>query len=276
MSALHFDVLFPTQEQVAVLSRAADRLADEGIATAVPSFEALCRVQDKVSAARTLAELDLPVPQTTIAKTEDELGRIDTSPVYLKAPIGTVSTSLTRVNDEAELAVAPRRIAVADWFSDRGVVVQEAVSGQLVMVHSVFDRGRLVASHANLRLREGADGGAASKESVDLPEVREHLSHLGAALGWHGALSLDAIIARAAVRYIDVNPRLVEPANAWLAGADLVSALLALCQGEHPAAQPPGRAGVRTHQLLLAVHRRGAGGQRQAGGDNRTTAGRAA
>jgi ATP-grasp domain len=249
----HLDVLFPTQEQVAVLSRAADRLADAGIATAVPAFEALCRVQDKVSAARTLAALDLPVPQTMIAKTEDELGRIDAFPVYLKAPIGTASTSVTRVNDEAELAAATRRIAAADPFSDGGVVVQQALSGQLVMVQSVFNRGRLVASHANLRLREGADGGAASKESVDLPEVREHLSCLGAALGWHGALSLDAIIAGAAVRYIDVNPRLVEPANALLAGTDLVSALLALCRGEHPGAQPPGRAGVRTHQLLLAV-----------------------
>src|SRR5436853_6141192 len=51
-----YEVLFPTQEQVAVLARAADRVAQAWVATAVPSFEALVRVQDKVSAAATLAE----------------------------------------------------------------------------------------------------------------------------------------------------------------------------------------------------------------------------
>lgn len=247
------DVLFPTQEQVAILARAADRLAAEGIATAVPAFEALCRVQDKVSAARTLAAIDLPTPHTTIAKHPDELSRINTFPVYLKAPIGTASTSVARVQDAARLSAAARRIALTDPFADGGVVVQQALSGPLVMVQSVFDQGRLVASHANLRVREGAGGGAASKESVELPEVREHLARLGTLLGWHGALSLDAILASDGVRYIDVNPRLVEPANAMRAGTDLVGAILALCQGAHPSAQPPGQPGVRTHQLLLAV-----------------------
>lgn len=247
------DVLFPTQEQVAILARAADRLAAAGIATAVPAFEALCRVQDKVAAARTLAAIDLPTPHTTIAKHPDELGRITTFPVYLKAPIGTASTSVARVQDAARLPAAVRRLASTGAFADGGVVVQEVMSGPLVMVQSVYDQGRLVAWHANLRVREGAGGGAASKQSVELPEVRQHLARLGALLGWHGALSLDAVLASDGVRYIDVNPRLVEPANALRAGTDLVGAMLALCRGEHPPAQPPGQPGVRTHQLLLAV-----------------------
>ena len=45
-----FDVLLPTQEQVAVLSAGLPRVADAGISTAVPSFPALMAVQDKVSA----------------------------------------------------------------------------------------------------------------------------------------------------------------------------------------------------------------------------------
>jgi hypothetical protein len=36
-----FDVLFPTQEQVAVLSLESERLRDEGVATVVPPFAAL-------------------------------------------------------------------------------------------------------------------------------------------------------------------------------------------------------------------------------------------
>ena len=47
------DVLLPTQEQVAVLSALS---AMRDIATIVPSFESLLRVQDKISAYRTLHE----------------------------------------------------------------------------------------------------------------------------------------------------------------------------------------------------------------------------
>ncbi len=138
-------------------------------------------------------------------------------------------------------------------FGPGGVVVQVALDGPLVMVQSVFDRGRLVASHANLRVREGAGGGASHKRSVDLPQVRDHLTVLGADLAWHGALSVDAILVDGHPRYIDVNPRLVEPGNALRSGVDLVGPLVELALGGAPPAQPPGVPGVRTHQALLAL-----------------------
>lgn len=52
--------------------------------------------------------------------------------------------------------------------------------------------------------------------------------------------------------FIDINPRLVEPENAWQAGVDLVGAMLDVACGD-PWGQPSGRTGVRTHQLPLAV-----------------------
>lgn len=73
------------------------------------------------------------------------------------------------------------------------------------------------------------------------------------ALGWHGALSLDVILTAAGPVIIDVNPRLVEPMNACFAGVDLVSAMLDLAQSRHPAIYPAGKAGVRSHQILLAI-----------------------
>ena len=79
-------------------------------------------------------------------------------------------------------------------FADGGVLVQVPVDGPLVMVQSVFAHGALVASHANLRAAEGANGGASRKRSVDVPAVRDHLAALGRALGWHGALSMDAVL----------------------------------------------------------------------------------
>jgi len=117
----------------------------------------------------------------------------------------------------------------------------------------VFADGQLVASHANLRVREGAGGGASHKRSVDLPAVRDHLGALGRHLAWHGALAADAILTRDGPVYIDVSPRLVEPANARRAGVDLVAPMLELAVDRSPLPQPPGRADVSTHQLLLAV-----------------------
>jgi hypothetical protein len=121
------------------------------------------------------------------------------------------------------------------------------------MVQAVADHGRLVAWHANVRAREGSGGGAASKESLPLSVIGTHLVKLVAELDWHGPIALDAILSGDGPLYIDVNPRLVEPRNAYLAGVDFVAIMLALAAGEHPKDQPVGRAGVRSHQLLLSI-----------------------
>lgn len=121
------------------------------------------------------------------------------------------------------------------------------------MIHVVADRGRLVARHANLRVREGIGGGASIKESVALPALDAPLDRLVRELDWHGPLSMDVILGAQGPVVIDVNPRLVEPMNAQLAGVDLVGAMLALARRESPAPQAAGRAGVRTRQILLGV-----------------------
>jgi hypothetical protein len=248
-----FDLLLPTQEQVAVLAACPDRLTSGGVVTVVPEFAALAAVQDKVSAHRTLDRLDLPQPSTGVVPDGDGLRAWDAFPAYVKLPIGTASRGVVRVADHRETVRLADELAADGAFGLGGVVVQAALDGPLVMVQSVFDRGRLVASHVNLRLREGAGGGASHKESVDLPEVRGHLTRLGSDLAWHGALSMDAILVEGHPRYIDVNPRLVEPGNALRSGVDLVGALVDLALGAAPPAQPPGIPGVRTHQALLAL-----------------------
>ncbi|MFB9895149.1 hypothetical protein [Planobispora takensis] len=94
---------------------------------------------------------------------------------------------------------------------------------------------------------------AGHKRSVQLPAVREHLGRLGRELGWHGALSADVILGSDGPVFIDLNPRLVEPMNALLSGVDLLTPMLDLARGRTPAPQPPGKPGVASHQLLLAV-----------------------
>jgi biotin carboxylase len=228
-----YDVLFPTQEQVAVLAAMPQRLRTAGIATAVPPFGALCAVQDKISAAATLLRLGLPQPLSAVGP-----DGWDHFPAYVKQPIGTASGGVRRVTSASELRSAAGP-------GDR-VLVQAAVEGPLAMCQAIFDGGALVAFHACERTAEGVSGGASHKTSRQLPDARSFLEVLGRDLGWHGALSADVIMSEGGPLFIDINPRLVEPENAWRSGVDLVGALLEIASGSAPPPEPDSRPDVAT------------------------------
>lgn len=240
------DVLLPTQEQVAVLSAQRSRIE---VATVVPDFGALRRVQDKVEAWRTLHAIGIPQPASGVVRSSDDLAAIRQFPVFVKRPISTASAGVRRAATADELATA----AAALGLGTEELLVQTQASGPLAMVQALADHGRLIAHHANLRVVEGIGGGAAVKESIRLPKLDEYLQKLVKALDWHGPISMDVIVAEEGPLVIDVNPRLVEPVNAFIAGVDLVGAMLELARGGHPVAVPEGRAGVRSCQLLLSV-----------------------
>jgi membrane protein DedA with SNARE-associated domain/glutathione synthase/RimK-type ligase-like ATP-grasp enzyme len=247
-----FDVLLPTQEQVAVLSREAALVRATGAPAALPPFSSLRRVQDKVAACQTLAELDLPQPPTRIVRSNDELrAAADRFPLYVKTAIGTASAGVHYVTSRDDVDRVARGLPFGPL--EPGVLVQQPIPGQLAMLQAVFREGELVAWHANVRVRPGVNGGAAVKRSVALPEARADVARLGRALEWHGALSLDAILGSDGPCYIDLNPRLVEPGNARRAGVDLTAALIATALGRPVEAPAAGRPGIITHQLLVAL-----------------------
>lgn len=252
LAAHRYDVLIPTQEQVTVLSLRADEVRERGVAMAVPTFAAVRRVQDKVAAHTTLGDLGVPTPPATVVTSAAQL-RTCRAPLYVKAPIGTASTGVHFAADQAAIDRLADRFDDLDPAGLGGVLAQEPVDGPLHMVQAVFDRGRLVAAHANSRDRAGLGNGAVHKTSVPIGDVEPLLARLGAGLDWHGALSLDVIDSATGPVVIDVNPRLVEPGNAAAAGLDLLGAYLAVARGECPPPYPPARPGVRTHQLLLAL-----------------------
>jgi hypothetical protein len=249
----HADVLFPTQEQVAVMSLAAERLRSAGLLSAVPDFAALAAVQDKVTAFATLTRLGLPQPSATVAASREELGCAGPLPMFVKTPIGTASAGVCQVTTTGQLRRLADQYHKQGVFAHGGVLVQQPVAGPLAMVQSVFARGELIAFHASERIREGAGGGASHKRGIELPAIREHIGILGGTLRWHGALSADVILGPDGPQFIDINPRLVEPVNAYRSGVDLVSALLDTARNGTAEPQPAGMPGVQTHQLLLAV-----------------------
>ncbi|GAA1553113.1 ATP-grasp domain-containing protein [Kribbella hippodromi] len=256
LTSTEYDVVLPTHEQLVALSRFADEFgALAGLA--VPPFAAVRVLQDKAAAADLLDRLGLPQPATRLVHSAAELLATDLLPAYIKLPVATSSRGVWLAEDAAQLTEIADLSAVRANFAAGGVVlIQQPLSGSLLLVQAVYDHGRLVGAHTAIRRREGVQGSASAKESVRRPDVIEHLIRLGEELRWHGPLSIDAILDEEdQPRYIDVNPRLVEPVNAELAGAQLVDRWLTVSRGGKPGPLPVAHPGVRTHMLLMAILR---------------------
>lgn len=246
-----FDVLLPIHEQGFLFARVPERLAPH-VAVALPSFASYEVAHGKATFTQLLDRLGLPHPPTRFAATAAELLATRAFPVIAKTSIGTASRGVWKIDDAAELKTAVAEMEAAGAFAEP-LLVQDFVAGPTEHAQGIFGHGRLVAAHVFRQLARGAGGGPSRKESVSRPEVEEHMRRFGAALDWHGALSLDYILGPEGPLYVDCNPRLVEPMSAKLAGLDLADILVRVSMGEVPAGVPPSRPGVRTHLALQAL-----------------------
>jgi predicted ATP-grasp superfamily ATP-dependent carboligase len=249
-----FDVLLPTHEQGFLFARVRQRL-ERRVGLALPDFASYRAVHSKAGFCRLLDRLGLPQPATKIVTSEHALREAIRLPAVIKTSVGTASRGIWFVRDGVDLERAVRELSAGDAFADE-VLVQDFVAGATEKAQAVFCRGRLVGFHAYRQIAAGAGGGEAIKLSVAGANARALLAAIGENLAWHGALSVDYLLAGddATPLLIDCNPRLVEPMSAYLAGTDLVSLLLLVSLGETPPAAGESRPGVRTHlamQVLL-------------------------
>ena len=247
------DALLPVHEQ-AYLFAAARKQLPSNLGIALADFEAFEQVQSKASLADLLRRLNVPQPGTDIVRSADEFATARPYPFFVKAAFGTASAGVWRVRDEHQRDALLLQLEQRNAFAD-GLLVQAAVTGTLERTQGVFDRGRLVAFHIYRQVVEGPGGGDVLKISIVSAEVREIVARIGQALKWHGALSFDYILddATGTPHFIDANPRLVEPMNAWLSGVDLPGALLQVSLGETPPTQAVGREGVLTRLGLMGL-----------------------
>lgn len=247
------DALLPVHEQ-AYLFAAARAQLPSSLGIALADFESFEQVQSKAGLAGLLARLNVPQPATEVVRSAKELATSRPFPFFVKAAFGTASSGVWRVRDACERDALTARLTQPQAFAE-GLLVQAAVSGALERTQAVFDRGRLVACHIYRQVAEGPGGGDVLKLSVVRPEVRGIVERIGGAIRWHGALSFDYIRDDATTTpyFIDANPRLVEPMNAWLSGVDLPGALLQISLGQTPGTAPDGRAGVMTRLGLMGL-----------------------
>ena len=129
------------------------------------------------------------------------------------------------------------------------------IAGATEKAQSVFCRGKLVGFHAFRAVAPGIGGGEAIKQSVRRPVVRDYLEKLGAALDWHGGLSVDYIVPDDGTMplLIDCNPRLVEPFNAFASAPISSRSCCASRSARRRRRLPESRDGVVTHLAMQAL-----------------------
>ena len=241
-----YDAVLATHEQ-AWLFAAGRHLLPADVPIAMAPIAAFDRVQGKVEFAELLDELVIPQPRWWRSNK-----RPDDAPYphWVKASHGTAGRMVRHVRNQAE-----EQAAVVE-FSAAGepVMGQEPATGQYGQVQALFEDGRMVAVHTSVQIGAGAGGSAAARMSVDHPEARQYARTIGEYLGWHGGLTLDYLHVKGRPRFIECNPRTIEPGNAAAAGVDLPAMTIALSRGDTlPQGVRTGRAGVRTRSALALV-----------------------
>jgi predicted ATP-grasp superfamily ATP-dependent carboligase len=250
-----YDVLLPTHEQVYLLSRFRDAFTPH-VGLALPAFSAMERMQNKAEFSRLLTELDLPQPEFVIMRSHDELNRAWQYPFYLKMAHSTAGGGVFRIENKRELDERVAMLRASGKFGgDSEAVFQQPGRGVLSTVQAVFNEGALVGIHSFESRQLGVGGMSTARISADHPLVREHVARIGKHLGWHGALFIDYFYDcdSKQPQYIECNPRIGETVNALLSGINLPQLLVQISHAESPPTAPPGRVGVRTHNLFMAL-----------------------
>ncbi len=250
-----YDVLFPTHEQVYLLSRFRDAFTPH-IGLALPDFEAMERMQSKAEFSRLLIELDLPQPDVAIVRSRADLDRPWQYPFYLKLAHSTAGGGVFHIENRGELDRRIDEVERKGLFGNGSeALAQQPARGVLSTVQAVFNRGEMIGVHCFEARRLGVGGMSTARTSADHPIVRDHVARIGHQLGWHGALFIDYFYERESGRpeYIECNPRIGETVNAMVSGVNLPKLVVRISNGESTSPVPLSRVGVRTHNLFMTL-----------------------
>ncbi len=242
-----YKAILPTHEEGVLLANGKSLLSSD-LLLALSESETFREVVGKIAFAELADKLGLPVPKWEYV---NDLESIHLPyPYWLKADYGTAGRSVYKITSDADL----KSLVKLHLLDSESWMAQQDMVGQYGQVQAVFNCGKLLAVHSSIKVGSGAGGSAAARLSIDSEVTREHIEKLGHHLKWHGGLTLDFIFLNHHFYYIECNPRMVEPANAYKAGVNFPKLLIELAQNND--SQPDisvGKPGVRTHSLLALI-----------------------
>jgi RimK family alpha-L-glutamate ligase len=108
-------------------------------------LRALLAVHDKLATSRELVFAGIPHPRTAHVTSAAELARCD-PPVVIKPRFGSWGQDVWRCETRADVSRAAHRVAVRNWFSRGGALVQEVVQPPRADLRLLVAGGRVVGS----------------------------------------------------------------------------------------------------------------------------------
>ena len=243
----NYKAILPTHEEGWLLANGKQFLP-QSLPIALADQEQFEKLAGKIAFAETADLLGLPTPKWEHVKDADSI-RLD-YPYWLKADYGTAGRSVYKISSKKDLAEVTSKLTA----SDEEWMVQQDIVGDYGQVQAVFDHGELLAVHSSVKVGSGAGGSAAARLSIESKRTREHVEKLGQYIQWHGCLTLDFIRKGDQFYYIECNPRMVEPANAYKAGVNFPKIMIELASHSYAKSEVIlGQAGVETHSLMALI-----------------------
>ena len=134
----HYDVVVATHEQAYLLSRVRDQLQNH-VGVALPTFDAIDRLQDKANFARVMEELGLPQPHTRIVdgtsaqSLQEGCSAQSEFPCFLKTAHGTAGRGVVAIHDSAEMREWVKEQTASDAsLPNQEIVLQSAAPSSIV------------------------------------------------------------------------------------------------------------------------------------------------
>ena len=243
----NYAAILPTHEEGWLLANGGTFLPTR-LPVALADKEQIEKLAGKIAFAEISDRLALPIPKWERVEKLESISL--PYPYWLKADYGTAGRSVYKITSKEDLA----RVANVLLANDEKWMVQQDIVGDYGQVQAVFHHGQLLAVHSSIKVASGAGGSAAARLSIESEITKKHIEKLGQFLQWHGALTLDFIRTDGHFYYIECNPRMVEPANAYKAGVNFPKIMIELANGCYSKSDVSvGQAGVGTHSLMALL-----------------------
>jgi glutathione synthase/RimK-type ligase-like ATP-grasp enzyme len=199
------DVIVPAFEEAFYISTQLERLS-RVTKLFVSPFSTLARLHDKGAFERLLARLGLPVPETVVVTSDEELreatGRLDRYFARRAFSRGGVCclTNTGPLAGALEIdEVHPTR--ASPWL------VQPFVEGETVCTYSTVHGGR-VSSHLMYRIpRQRKHSTGIQFEAIDATESLKLIEPIVAELHYTGQISFDFLVTEDGLTFVECNPR---------------------------------------------------------------------
>jgi glutathione synthase/RimK-type ligase-like ATP-grasp enzyme len=199
------DVIVPTFEEAFYISTQLVRLS-RVTEVFVSPFRTLACLHDKGAFERLVARLGLPVPETVVVRSGEELseatGRLEryfARAVFSRGGVGCLTNTgpLAGALEMDEVHPTP----ASPW------VVQAFVEGETVCTYSTVHGGR-VSTHLMYRIpRQRKHSTGIQFEAIDATESLRLIEPIVAELGYTGQISFDFLVTGDGLTFVECNPR---------------------------------------------------------------------